>query len=121
MLKGIFIAIGITIGVLFIPLVHFVAGPVSPFLGAYIGVASWKGRPSSALTTGLAFGFAIWLIFMVIAAIVLIVLGIATSAISGRTGVLIIGGAIGGACYIGALATAGAVFGAKRPPAAEKS
>lgn len=121
MLKGISITIGITIGVLFIPIVHFVAGPISPFLGAYIGVASWKGRPSSALTTGLVFGFAIWLIFAVIAAIMLIILGVATSTISGSTGDLIIGVAIGGACYIGALATAGAVFGANRTPAAEKS
>ena len=121
MLKGIFIAIGITIGLLLPPIVHFVTGPIAPFVGAYIGVASWKGRPSSALTAGLVFGFAIWLAFAAIAAIVLIVLGISTSALSGGTGALIIGGAIGGASYIGALATAGAVFGANRTPAAEQT
>ena len=38
MIKGVFIALGIVFVSLLIPLVHFVAFPVSPFMGGYVGI-----------------------------------------------------------------------------------
>ena len=38
MIKGVFIALGIMLGSLLIPLVHFVAFPASPFIGGYFGI-----------------------------------------------------------------------------------
>ena len=38
MIKGVFLALGIMIGCLIIPLVHFVAFPASPFIGGYFGI-----------------------------------------------------------------------------------
>ena len=114
MIKAVLIAVGITIGLLLPPIIHFISGPIGPFVGGYVGVASWKNQPRTALTAGLIFGLAVFLIFGIVAATVLVILGLATSAISGGTGALIIGLSIGATIYIGALSTVGATVGASR-------
>ena len=114
MTKGTLIAVGITIGMLLPPIVHFISGPIGPFVGGYIGVAAWNKRPQSAIATGLIFGIVMWVIFAVVVALVLIVLGLTTDAISGGTGVLIVGLTVGATFYIWFFGTVGATVGASR-------
>ncbi len=107
-------ALAVTVLLLIIPVVHFVSGPIGPFVGGFIGIGRWEKRPESALVAGLAFGLVLWLLLAAIAAIVIIVLASVTSVISGGTGVLVIGAVVGGVFYITILATAGATISASR-------
>ena len=56
MIKGVFIAFGIMVVCLLIPLVHFVAGPASPFIGGYIGISSARADSRSTLVRSITFG-----------------------------------------------------------------
>lgn len=107
-------ALAITVLLLLIPVVHFVSGPIGPFVGGFIGMARWRSRPESAFTAGLAFGLALWLLLTLIAAAVLLILAFATGVISAGTGALVIGAVVGGVFYITVLATAGATVSAGR-------
>ena len=107
-------ALAVTVLLLLIPVVHFVSGPIGPFVGGFIGIGRWEKRPESAFAAGLAFGFVLWLLLAAIAAIVIVVLASVTSVISGGTGALVIGAAVGGVFYITILATAGATISASR-------
>ena len=57
MIKGVFIAFGIMVVSLLIPLVHFVAAPASPFIGGYIGISSARADPRSPGVKAITFGF----------------------------------------------------------------
>ena len=114
MVRGVLIAVGITIGLLLPPIIHFISGPIGPFVGGYVSVASWKNQPRTALAAGLIFGLAVFLIFAIVVAVVLVILGSATDVISGGTGALIIGLSIGATINIGTLSTVGATVGATR-------
>ena len=84
-------ALAVTVLLLLIPVVHFVSGPIGPFVGGFIGIGRWEKRPESAFAAGLAFGFVLWLLLAAIAAIVIVVLASVTSVISGGTGALLSG------------------------------
>lgn len=56
MIKGVFIALGIMVVCLLIPLVHFVAAPASPFIGGYIGISSARSDSHSTLVRSITFG-----------------------------------------------------------------
>ena len=114
LISGVLLALGVTVLLLLIPVVHFVSGPIGPFVGGFIGIGKWEKRPESALTAGFVFGFVLWLLLATIAAAVIVVLAVATSVISGGTGALVIGAAVGGMFYITILATAGATISASR-------
>ena len=114
LISGVLMALAVTVLLLIIPVVHFVSGPIGPFVGGFIGIGRWEKRPESALAAGFAFGMVLWLLLAAIAAIVIIVLASVTSMISGGTGALIIGAVVGGVFYITILATAGATISASR-------
>ena len=107
-------ALAVTVLLLLIPVVHFVSGPIGPFVGGFIGIGRWEKRPESAFAAGLAFGSVLWLLLAAVSGIVIVVLAAVTSVISGGTGALIIGAAVGGVFYITILATAGATISASR-------
>ena len=107
-------ALAVTVLLLIIPVVHFVSGPIGPLVGGFIGIGIWKDRPASAFASGLAFGFVLWLLLALIAAVAMVILAFAAGVISGGTGALVIGAVVGGVFYITILATAGAVVSASR-------
>ena len=114
LVSAVFVALGVTVLLLIIPVVHFVSGPVGPFVGGFIAIGRWRSRPESAFAAGLAFGFALWLLMALVTAVVIVILAFATGVISGGTGALVIGAVMGGVFYITILATAGAIVSASR-------
>ena len=68
MIKGVFIAFGIMVICLLIPLVHFVAAPASPFIGGYLGISSARDNPRSHLVKAITFGFLLGGLVLFIAA-----------------------------------------------------
>ena len=115
MINGVLLALAVTVLLLLIPVVHFVSGPIGPFVGGFIGIGRWQKRPESAFAAGLAFGFVLWLLLAAIAAIVIVVLASVTS-VDFREGrePWLSGRAVGGVFYITILATAGATISASR-------
>ena len=67
MIKGVFIAFGIMVVSVLIPLVHFVAAPASPFIGGYIGISSARNGPRSPLAKAITFGFLLGGLVLIIA------------------------------------------------------
>ena len=67
MIKGVFIAFGIMVVSVLIPLVHFVAAPASPFIGGYIGISSARNDPRSPLAKAITFGFLLGGLVLIIA------------------------------------------------------
>lgn len=114
LIGAVFIAVGVMVLLLIITVVHFVSGPLGPFVGGFIGIGKWRNRPESEYTAGVAFGFALWLMLALVAAVVIVILNFITGVISGGTGALVIGGVVGGVFYITILATAGAIVSASR-------
>ena len=114
LISAVLMALAVTVLLLIIPVVHFVSGPIGPFVGGFIGIGRWKDRPESAFAAGLAFGFVLWLQLALVAAVAMVILAFATGVISGGTGALVIGAVVGGVFYITILATAGAVVSASR-------
>ena len=55
-LKAAFIGFGISVGLLLIPLVHFVSGPAGPFIGGFMGGSSIQARPAQAIGVGIMMG-----------------------------------------------------------------
>ena len=114
LVSAVFVALGVTVLLLIIPVVHFISGPIGPFVGGFIAIGRWRSRPESAFSAGLAFGSALWLLLALVAAVVMVTLNFSTGAISGGTGALVIGAVVGGVFYIVILATAGAIVSASR-------
>ncbi len=114
LVSAVFVALGVTVLLLIIPVVHFISGPIGPFVGGFIAIGRWRSRPESAFGAGLAFGFALWLLLALVAVVVMVTLTFSTGVISGGTGALVIGAAVGGVFYITILATAGAIVSASR-------
>lgn len=114
-------ALGVTVLLLIIPVVHFISGPIGPFVGGFIGIGRWKGRPESAFAAGMSFGFVLWLLLALVAAVVIVILALGTGVISGGTGVLVIGAVVGGVFYVTILATAGAIVSASRVKGQEEN
>ena len=121
LINGVLMALGVTVLLLLIPVVHFISGPVGPFVGGFIGVGKWENRPESALTTGFVFGFVLWLLLAAITAAAVVVLAVATNLLSSGTGALIVAAMVGGVFYITLLATIGAAVSASRVKAAERA
>ena len=114
LVSAVFVALGVTVLLLIIPVVHFISGPIGPFVGGFIAIGRWRSRPESAFAAGVAFGSALWLLLALVAAVVIVILAFSTGVISGGTGALVIGAAVGGVFYITILATAGAIVSASR-------
>ena len=112
--SAVLMALGITALLLIIPIVHFVSGPIGPFIGGFIAIGRWRNRPESAFAAGLVFGLAMWLLLAVVAAAALVILAFATGVISEGTGALVIGAVVGGVFYVTILATVGAIVSAGR-------
>jgi hypothetical protein len=74
LIKGVFVALGIMVVSALIPIVHFIAVPVSPFIGGYFGVSFDKSESDSYAVKGLKFGSLLGLM-------VLLVSGIAAAAV----------------------------------------
>ncbi len=114
LVSAVFVALGVTVLLLIIPVVHFISGPIGPFVGGFIAIGRWRSRPESAIAAGLVFGSALWLLLALVAAVVILILAFSTGVISGGTGALVIGAVVGGVFYIVILATAGAIVSASR-------
>ncbi len=56
LVKAALIGFGIAIGILFIPIVHFIAGPVSPAIGGFIGGSKAKAEMVDAVIIGSLMG-----------------------------------------------------------------
>ena len=69
MFKASLIGIGVTLLLLMIPVVHFVSGPLGPFIGGLIGGAKAEVIPRQAFTLGGLMGF-----FMIVPAGIIIAL-----------------------------------------------
>lgn len=57
MFKALLIGIGITLLLLMIPVVHFVSGPLGPFIGGFIAGSKAEVVPRQAFTLGGLMGF----------------------------------------------------------------
>ena len=66
MIKGVFIALGIIVVSLLIPLVHFVAFPASPFLGGYFGIKFAQVPRESYAAKCLLFGTLLGSLFLIL-------------------------------------------------------
>jgi len=107
MLKAAFIGIGISIGLLLIPLVHFVAGPVGPFIGGFMGGSSIHARPAQAVGVGLLMGILAGLLVALglgIAEAIFQVMSQGSPTIYVLIGILVV-------FYVGILGAAGALTG----------
>ena len=107
MVKAVLAALGVTLGLLAIPLVHFVTGPVGPFVGGFIGGGMLKAHPARALGLGLLMG----LVVAGVAGIVIFVIGFLLQVVTGDIRTLVIVAGAGASLYISLLGTAGAVVG----------
>jgi hypothetical protein len=66
MIKGVLVAFGIMLICALIPLVHFIAFPVSPFIGGYVGI-NFAGANGSYFARALKFGSLLGLVVLLIA------------------------------------------------------
>jgi hypothetical protein len=73
LIKGVLVALGIMVVSALIPIVHFIAFPISPFIGGYFGVSFARSGSDSYAVKGLKFGSLLGLL-------VLLVFGIAAAA-----------------------------------------
>ena len=115
MLKGIIVGVGIMVVCLMIPIVHFISGPLGPFIAGYFGVsyADESDGPdaSIALRYGIALAAASVLpLVLVVAVIIAVAQALDWLELSSR---LIAGIGIGLAIFIlytGSMACLGAMF-----------
>jgi hypothetical protein len=59
MLKGAFIGIGIVVACLLPPILHFLTGPLGPFIGGFVAGTKTRATPQQAIGIGLAMGLVI--------------------------------------------------------------
>jgi hypothetical protein len=109
LIKGILVALGIMIVSALIPIVHFIAVPVSPFIGGYFGVSFARSGSGSYTVKGLKFGSLLGLV-------VLLVSGIAAAVVmfevepSQRVSVLMWIGVGVFTLYTGSMSALGAMY-----------
>jgi hypothetical protein len=113
LIKGVLVALGIMIVSALIPIVHFIAVPVSPFIGGYFGVSFARSGSDSYAVKGLKFGSLLGLV-------VLLVSGIAAAAVMfgaepSQNVLVIMWIAVGiFALYTGSISALGAMYSALR-------
>ena len=110
MFKALIAALGVTLGLCAIPVVHFVTGPVSPFIGGFFGGRILKAHLSGAMNLGLLMG----LVVVGGSGIVIAVIGFLFQIITGDTRTLVILAAAGASLYITVLGAFGALIGGNR-------
>ena len=69
MIKGVFLALGIMFVSLLIPLVHFVAFPISPFIGGYFGIKFAQVPRESYAAQCLLFGTLLGLLLLILSSL----------------------------------------------------
>lgn len=74
MIKGVFVAFGIMLLLVLIPLVHFVGIPFGPFIGGYFGISRSHPGSSSYAVRGLLFGTLLGLLVFLVGAAVAVTL-----------------------------------------------
>ena len=109
MVKGVAVAVGITLLCLMIPVVHFISGPVGPFLGGFIGLSTLDHERRRNMATALLLGLWMALCVAVVIAVVVFVVGFVLDLISPdfRNLLIFVGATVAG--YIWGLGTLGAV------------
>jgi hypothetical protein len=70
LLAGTAIGVGISMGCLLIPIVHFVSGPLGPAIGGFVGGSKCQARGGGVLAVGLGIGVGVAVVAAVIALIV---------------------------------------------------
>ena len=98
MLKGAFIGIGIGLACLLPPIIHFITGPLGPFIGGFVAGTKTRATAPQALGTGLSMG--------------VVIAGLVTVALSfflDGDALGFIGGGL--FIYVATLGTAGALVG----------
>jgi len=110
MFKALIAALGVTLGLCAIPVVHFVTGPVSPFIGGFFGGRMLKAYSGRAMGLGLLMG----LVVAGGSGIVIAVIGFLFDVVRGDTRVLVILAATGASLYITVLGAFGALVGGNR-------
>ena len=98
MVWGALIGSGVTLGCLLPPLVHFVTGPLGPFIGGFFAGSKMQASPGQAVGMGVLMG-----LFLALPAF-----GIMSFWVEGSLRLVISGALLG---YIAALGTAGALVG----------
>jgi hypothetical protein len=110
MVKGAFIGFGVTLIALAIPIIHFISGPIGPFIGGWIGGAKAHATPGRAIGLGLLMG-----LLMASPVIGAIVLSIFISGIISEDMKRILWFvAVGLSIYTGLLGTLGALLGGRQ-------
>ena len=110
MLKALAMAMAVMFIAILIPLVHFISGPLSPFLGGFVGSAALRDNPGSAINKGMMLGALMGLCSGGVAALVV---GIVTVVGVGASGVLWII-PVGTGIYTWLLGSIGATVGASK-------
>ena len=109
MLKGALIGFGISMLLLMIPIVHFIVGPIGPFIGGMVGGGVARANAAQAVGIGALMG-----LFMAGPAIVLAVISqVYADSLPDWAERLFIFVAIGLVFWAGILGTAGALFGGR--------
>ena len=107
MLKGALIGIGITLVGMLPPILHFVTGPLGPFIGGFVGGSSVQATPEKALGIGTLmglFGILPALVFLATLTLVFDFMSLDNIGVP-----LILG--VGFMAWVGTLGTFGALLG----------
>lgn len=109
MIKGVLVALGIMVVSALIPIVHFIAVPVSPFIGGYVGISLARSSSGSYAVQGLKFGGLLGLVVLLVAAIGA---AIVTFAVDPTQKVLVVMwiGVVVFTLYTGSMSTLGAMY-----------
>ena len=113
MIKGVFIALGIIVVSLLIPLVHFVAFPASPFIGGYFGIKFAQVPRESYAAKCLLFGALLGSLFLILVSPVA-VLVVTLSDLGQRFLIWVLVGVL--TLYTGSMSALGAMFGGRADP-----
>ena len=113
MIKGVFIALGIIVVSLLIPLVHFVAFPASPFIGGYFGIKFAQVPRESYAAKCLLFGALLGSLFLILVSPVAVL--VVTLSDLGQRFQLLIWVLVGVlTLYTGSMSALGAMFSVPR-------
>ena len=109
MTKGILVALGIMLVSALIPIVHFIAVPISPFIGGYVGISFAKSSDGSYAWKGLRFGSLLGLVVLLITGVAAAVVMLVTDPAQRVLVVMWMGVAIF-TLYVGSMSTLGAMY-----------
>lgn len=109
MIKGVLVALGIIIVSALIPIVHFIAVPISPFIGGYVGISYARSSSGTYAMKGMQFGSLLGLAVLIITAVAA---GVVMFLVEPAQKVLVVMwiGVVVFTLYTGSMSTLGAMY-----------